>query len=824
MTPRIKAVLALAASFTSALVVTIVPAAPVAASTTWLDRLNAWRAISNVPAVGENATYDAGDSAHALYMIKNQAITHSEDPSLPYYTDAGNIAAQNSNIEVSSTTATQDWQAIDWWMAAPFHEMGMVDPLLQAAGYGADREVRSGWQAGFALNVLQGRASSGGSWPVYFPGNGSTEPLTTYNGGEFPDPLQACPGYSAPTGLPITIQVGSNVATSVTAHSLTTNGTPLAHCVIDTTNPAVGSSLKWRGGVIVVPQQPLLPGATYAVSLTVNGVAYTWSFRVSTTGAMVPGPVSSVVAVAGDTTATVTWAPPLDNGGTAVTSYVVTPYVGSTALAPQTVTAPTTTAIFTGLANGTTYSFTVAASNSIGTGPAVGSFSVTPASTATPPARMTAMSAQQYRLPSSDGATWQDMDGTNLSLSFTPSASEVAVISANADLWTASAGFNQDVGIWLKAGGAAGSIVAWKESGGFAGTFSPNAAAVQVAIPVAAGTTYSAKLDWKTNKPAMGATIFAGAGPIAAQFSPTRLTVTLIPSGSFATAASTQQYSLANSDGATWQPVDATTKLTASLSPSASGLAVVTANADLWTANAGLNQDLGVFVSVNGGAEQLVAWKESGGFAGTYSPNAAFIQATWPVAAGSTYAFRLEWKTNRSAPNATIYAGAGPIASLYSPTRLTVIEEPNGTVQSAVTASQYTFGGSNGVTWQAIDSTALKLTFTPPATASYVVSGNADLWTSAVGLNQDLGIQVTGGAYATPTVVAWKESGGFAGTYSPNAAYVEAVLNLQGGTSYTIVLAWKANVPAGAGAIWAAAGPLPGGGPYSPTRITAIPQ
>jgi hypothetical protein len=823
MTPRIKAVLGVAASFTSALVVTIAPATPVMASTTWLDRLNAWRAISNLPPVTENTTWDAGDVNHSIYMVKNQLITHYEDPSLPYYTAAGDTEARNSNIEVSSTTATQDWQAIDWWMAAPFHEMGMEDPLLATSGYGADREVVSGWQAGFALDVLQGRTATNPKWPVYFPGNGSTEPLTSYNGGEFPDPLQACPGYSAPTGLPITIQVGSNVGTTVTAHSLTANGAPIAHCAIDSTNAAVGSSLTYRGGVIVIPQQPLQPGTTYVVALTVNGVPYTWSFKVSTTGAMVPGPVSNVVATAGDTTATVTWTAPSDTGGTAVISYVVTPYIGGTAQASQTVTAPTTTATFSGLTDGTTYWFSVAATNSIGTGPTVDSYSVTPSSTAAPPARMTAVSTQQYRLLSSDGATWQDVDGNNLSLSFTPATSEVAIISANADLWTANAGFNQDIGIWLKAGGAAGAVLAWKESGGFAGTFSPNAAMVQTAIPVAAGTTYSVKLDWKTNKPALGATIFAGAGPVSSQYSPTRLTVRLVPSSGYATASSVLQYTLPNSDGATWMRMDAA-NLVAPLTPTAAGVAVVTANADLWTANSGVNQDLGVFVSVNGGADQLVAWKESGGFAGTFSPNAAFVQATWPVSAGSTYLFKLEWKANRNAPGATIFAGAGPIGGLYSPTRLTVVELPAASMASASSVQQYSLPNSDGAAWQSIDQNALKLTFTPGATAAYVVSGNADLWTAYAGFNQDLGVYISGGAFASPTLVAWKESGGFGGTFSPNAAYVETVVNLQASTPYAIWLVWKTNSPASGATIYAAAGPLPSGGSFSPTRLTVIPQ
>jgi len=51
--------------------------------------------------------------------------------------------------------------------------------------------------------------------------------------------------------------------------------------VIDSTNPSVGSNLTSRGGVIVIPQQPLQPGVNYVVALTVNGVPYTWSFKVS---------------------------------------------------------------------------------------------------------------------------------------------------------------------------------------------------------------------------------------------------------------------------------------------------------------------------------------------------------------------------------------------------------------------------------------------------------------------------------------------------------------------------------------------------------------
>ena len=107
------------------------------------------------------------------------------------------------------------------------------------------------------------------------------------------------------------------------------------------------------------------------------------------------------------------------------------------------------------------------------------------------------------------------------------------------------------------------------------------------------------------------------------------------------------------------------------MSPLTNSNSILGANADLWTANAGFNQDIGIFVSDNGGADQLLAWKESGGFAGTFSPNAAAAQAAYPLVAGHTYVFKLKWKTNTNAPGTTIYIGAGNPAP-YSPTRLTV--------------------------------------------------------------------------------------------------------------------------------------------------------
>jgi hypothetical protein len=86
----------------------------------------------------------------------------------------------------------------------------------------------------------------------------------------------------------------------------------------------------------------------------------------------------------------VSWTEP-SNGGSPITGYTVTPYIGSTAQPTQAATG--TPATVTGLTNGTAYTFTVTATNAIGTGPASAqSNSVTPTAP-TPPGAPTGVTA-----------------------------------------------------------------------------------------------------------------------------------------------------------------------------------------------------------------------------------------------------------------------------------------------------------------------------------------------------------------------------------------------------------------------------------------------
>jgi hypothetical protein len=554
-------------------------------------------------------------------------------------------------------------------------------------------------------------------------------------------------------------------------------------------------------------------------------------FTLTITYATAPTQPPSILAEPNNKAVTLKWQPPADNGGDPISGYQVSLFKNGTPAAGATFNSATTTEVMN-LANESSYTFQVQALNGAGPSP------LSPLSNAVVPNPVypsVAVSDRQYSLANNNGSTWVDMDPTYLSLSVTPLVDSQALISVNTDLWTANAGINQDVGVAMSGGiypTAVGQPEGWKESGGSAGTFSPNAAYLQAVRLLQAGTTYNIKVQWKTNKSAAGATIFAGAGPIGPDFSPTRLTVQLVPNagGAAATASSVNQFILTNSDGSIWTDLGPSADPTVPFTAPTSGKVVISANADLWTANAGFNQDLGITASGGTGvgttyptiAGQPEVWKESGGFAGTQSPNAAFVQGVLPVAAGD-YTFKLQWKTNHRGTS-TIVAGAGPIGGQYSATRLTFFFVPstavNTAVLDAVTTGQPQLAANDGVTWADMDSVNLSLPFSTSKNCLALLTGNADLWTTRATYNQDIGIQVSSFSTVTADRVGWKESGGFAGTYSPNAAFVQSTFPITGGPPYTVRLQWKANKNAPAGTVIAGAGPI--GSAYSPTRLTAI--
>src|ERR1700689_3430681 len=107
-----------------------------------------------------------------------------------------------------------------------------------------------------------------------------------------------------------------------------------------------------------------------------TGLASATSNPVTPTAPLtVPGAPTIGTATRGNGEATVSFTAPANNGGAAITQYTVTSSPGGITAAGS--ASPITV---TGLTNGTAYTFTVTASNSVGTGLAsAASNSVTPA-------------------------------------------------------------------------------------------------------------------------------------------------------------------------------------------------------------------------------------------------------------------------------------------------------------------------------------------------------------------------------------------------------------------------------------------------------------
>ena len=164
---------------------------------------------------------------------------------------------------------------------------------------------------------------------------------------------------------------------------------------------------------LVKQRFPSMTPSQVATYLKANALARgtapnnTWGFGLAQLPAIEPGAPSSVEATPGDGQATATWNAPAD-GGSTITGYTVTASPGGNTAA---VNGSTLSAVVTGLANGTGHTFTVTATNAIGTGEAsTPSASVTPSGPPDPPTGVAAvagngLAAVSWTAPASDGGS-----------------------------------------------------------------------------------------------------------------------------------------------------------------------------------------------------------------------------------------------------------------------------------------------------------------------------------------------------------------------------------------------------------------------------------
>ena len=178
---------------------------------------------------------------------------------------------------------------------------------------------------------------------------------------------------SVPTN--VTANAGNGQATVTFEAPISDGGSTITEYTVTSSN---GNTQTGASSPITVTG--LTNGTAYTFTVTAKNVMGTSgesSVSNAVTPATVPGAPTNVAANAGNGQATVTFEAPISDGGSTITEYTVTSNPGS-----HTQTGASSPITVTGLTNGTAYTFTVTASNSVGpSGASLASSVITPMAT-----------------------------------------------------------------------------------------------------------------------------------------------------------------------------------------------------------------------------------------------------------------------------------------------------------------------------------------------------------------------------------------------------------------------------------------------------------
>ena len=270
----------------------------------WLSRINMYRAMEELPPLANDPALSQSAQSHAVYLIKNfsrgvrdgsakSSDIGSESSKKPFYTVGGHSIAPNCETAFGFGEHQSLDAAIDEWVQGPYHRMLLFNPALQRIGYGYYCEDGLCAQV---VDVEDGIARKpvepDKQVAIEFPPANSTLSLSDL-GHEEPSPLEACPGYAFPVGLPITFEIGAFEGAKLGSFSIVKqeepHAKPLEACGYDAYSyrnelrsqyGAVVGNLKAFSGVVVIPRHPLAAG-NYRATLDVNGKEYGWSFTIA---------------------------------------------------------------------------------------------------------------------------------------------------------------------------------------------------------------------------------------------------------------------------------------------------------------------------------------------------------------------------------------------------------------------------------------------------------------------------------------------------------------------------------------------------------------
>jgi hypothetical protein len=241
-----------------------------------------------------------------------------------------------------------------------------TDATTLPAGVGACITARGDAPSGGGDGRVSVLTDSGGTWN-FATGAATLPAMSIVNTG-------VAEGNAGTKVLPFTVSLSAPSVHPVTVDYATTAGS--AHASSDfvmtqgTLTFAPGQ-VQAIAPVTILGDTTVEPNEHFTIGLSsVAGATIKTSSAQGTIiddDATVPGTPTAVRVVAGNASAELQWNAPA-NGGRPIIGYIVTPYVNGVADPPRTFTNAATNETVTGLANATSYTFDVAATNAVGTG------------------------------------------------------------------------------------------------------------------------------------------------------------------------------------------------------------------------------------------------------------------------------------------------------------------------------------------------------------------------------------------------------------------------------------------------------------------------
>ncbi len=431
---------------------------------------------------------DSGDGSSVELGMKFRAADSGTVTGVRFYKSAANTGTHTGSLWSATGTrlgyVTFTNETASGWQTALFST-----PVVVTAGqtyvvsyfapnghYAASGGAFSSAISNSPLTGLADATSPNGTYAYSATG---AFPTGSFNASNYwVDVLYASePAPGQVTGVTATAQTG---AANVSWTAPASGGTPTSYDV----TPFIGATAQTSKSVTGSPLPAttkvsgLTPGTTYTFKVrAVNGegpgLYSAASAPVTPSAAIAPAAPTGVSADADTKSALVSWTAPDDDGGSTITGFRVTPYIGSSAQTPATAGASATSLRVTGLTNGTAYTFRVQAVNAIGAG----------TESAAPGQIVPNNSIFDFATPS----TMDSGDGNGVELGVKFQAS-VAGSVTGIRFYKAAANTGTHVGsLWT----AAGSVLAQ-------GTFSGESATgwqkltFPTPVPIQAGTTYVA--------------------------------------------------------------------------------------------------------------------------------------------------------------------------------------------------------------------------------------------------------------------------------------------------------------------------------------------